>query len=239
MIKKIKNATLVNQTWCGTLVMPGEYYVIPPNEYQIWSNNPIVSAHVNNQIAVMNDGTDDITNVADGLKFLQCDTLADQVWYKSSNPDVVSRNMDSFIEEIILNSTVGKMGVIDFISDGVTSNKWLGNGSNALSSNLIPMVIPVRCRALAITMSTNIDIDMDVECYKNGNGPAMKIFTWAIRNKRKANKTNYLLPLNFEVGDTLRVFMRDKGTNILTLPTQVGIAFRIYLLGTGNAQVEG
>lgn len=71
MIKKIKNNDSVAHTWCGQEIQPGDYYQIQAFEEVRWAEDSTLLTAVATGIAVVNDGTDDITDVNEAINFLK------------------------------------------------------------------------------------------------------------------------------------------------------------------------
>ncbi len=112
-------------------------------------------------------------------------------------------NVQDAIEES-RTSAVGDFIEFDFVTNGNTSNKWLGYSNSAASSDMIPYVAPHQMEIKALTFSNFDDnVDIDVEIYRNGT----IIYTWEVRNKRTAYKANFT-GLSFNQGDRMSVFLR-------------------------------
>lgn len=71
MIVKIKNNSNETKTWCGQSINSGSYYEIQSVEYQIWSSDPTLLVDIANAVAIVNDGTSDITNVNSAIDYLK------------------------------------------------------------------------------------------------------------------------------------------------------------------------
>lgn len=71
MIKKIKNNDTVPHTWCGQEIQPSEYYQIQDIEKARWENNSQLLIDIGNAIALVNNGTSDITDVNDAITYLK------------------------------------------------------------------------------------------------------------------------------------------------------------------------
>jgi hypothetical protein len=71
VIKKIKNAAETAKTWCGQEIQPGAYYQIQTAEESRWANDSTLLVDIANVVAVVNDGTSDITNVNDAINYLK------------------------------------------------------------------------------------------------------------------------------------------------------------------------
>ena len=74
MIKFIKNATQAEKTWVGQTIFAGEYYQIQDHEDLVWANNSVLMVAVATGEAVVaksDDGTTDITDVAEAIGYLK------------------------------------------------------------------------------------------------------------------------------------------------------------------------
>jgi len=73
MVKKIKNADTQAHVWCGQTIQPNEYYEVQPLEDITWSNNSQLLIDIALGNAVVNNGTDDITDVNTAISYLKGD----------------------------------------------------------------------------------------------------------------------------------------------------------------------
>ena len=137
--------------------------------------------------------------------------------------------------------TIGETGqfkgkVIDFTfgSTGNVSNKWL-NVASSVPSNEVPLIMPQDGNLLGITFANeDDDVDQDVEIYVNG---VLK-FTWELRNKRWAWKTDINLGTPLLQGERVSVFMRryNGGTGD---PTSQNPIVEVFFNLTSNYANEG
>lgn len=117
MIKKIKNVDSVAHTWAGQEVQPGEYYTLEPQEYPRWSNDDSVISAIASDIAMMNDGTDDIAGINAQIDFLK-DNMAKEVVTQMEKGDKglrlasaeVSFDQGNALIEIFIPGNVGEVG---------------------------------------------------------------------------------------------------------------------------------
>lgn len=58
-IIRVKNATETEKTYCGQVILSGEYYTIASTEISTWQNNTAVFAAIASGELVVNKGTDD------------------------------------------------------------------------------------------------------------------------------------------------------------------------------------
>ena len=74
MIVKIKNNDSIDHVWRGQTVVAGEYFTVTnPDSLMAWSTNSELLVAISNGIAIVNDGTDDITDVNDAISYLKGD----------------------------------------------------------------------------------------------------------------------------------------------------------------------
>jgi hypothetical protein len=77
VIKKIKNNDSVSHIWCGQEIQPTEYYQIQPSEESRWANDSTVLSDIGNSLALVNDGSSDITNINDAINWLKSNVPVD------------------------------------------------------------------------------------------------------------------------------------------------------------------
>lgn len=76
-MKKIKNASGTDGTWCGQLIVSTEYYELQATEYSKWANDSTVLTDIGSGDLVVNNGTSDIADVATAINFLKDIVLSD------------------------------------------------------------------------------------------------------------------------------------------------------------------
>lgn len=77
MIIRIKNADNIDHTWAGTIITTGEYYMIPANELVTWQTNDVLLTAIVNGLAIVNNGTSDLTAVSSQIDYLKGNTPKD------------------------------------------------------------------------------------------------------------------------------------------------------------------
>ena len=130
----------------------------------------------------------------------------------------------------------GKIVDFAFINMGNTSNKWLEFASSSAASDTLPYVSPFDGSLIGLTyMNVRDDTSLDIEIYKNG----APFYTWQIRNKRWAYKTNLTVPQpSLNQGDRISIFSKKvagdgtPSTPIIEMLFQVSSA----PLGEGGGQ---
>ena len=70
-MKKVKNNADTVKTWCGQEVQPGDYYSIQAVEEERWAEDSTLLIAIANSVAVVNDGTRDITDVNEAVNYLK------------------------------------------------------------------------------------------------------------------------------------------------------------------------
>jgi hypothetical protein len=70
-IVKIKNNDVVARDWLGQSVGAGQYYTVPGASLNIWANDSELLIDIADGYAVVNDGSDDITDVNDAINWLK------------------------------------------------------------------------------------------------------------------------------------------------------------------------
>jgi len=104
----------------------------------------------------------------------------------------------------------GRFLTFRFFGSGTVKDKWLDVFGNQISSDIVPITIPFDITLTGLSYANEKqDTSVDLEIHKNGTAPGDKIFTWAVRNKRNAFKTNALSGTTFKAGDRLLVFARE------------------------------
>ena len=93
MIKNIKNSDAVDHIWVGQTVLAGDSYTIQPTEEVLWANDSTVLVDIANGIAVVNDGSVDITNVNTAIVYL-----------KDGMPKDVTTQLEKDDKELVLAS---------------------------------------------------------------------------------------------------------------------------------------
>jgi hypothetical protein len=127
----------------------------------------------------------------------------------------------------------GANGSLLYMNDAGSDNKWLKlNGNHLETSNIIRGLFPLGVRLTGFTFfNKKNNVGGDLELYKNST----LIYTWPIRNKRYAWKTNSLPTLSFNAGDRLSVFCRSvEGQRQIDTP-----AFFVYFVFTDTTASEG
>jgi hypothetical protein len=203
----------------GITILPTEDYTIDPVNYLYWGKPETITEltpYLNSGDIVVNDGTNDLP-VAEAIRFLE---YADRIQVSETGVQkgnvvkgidfdgdaVVTDNGDGTVTVVVGTGGVvkGKLYDFSFNNVGRTSNKWLEFASSSAPSNDNPLVGPYDSDMIALTYSnTSNDSGTDAEIYKNG----VLFYTWQIRNKRTAWKTDLPL-LSLNQGDRISVFFK-------------------------------
>jgi hypothetical protein len=105
MIKKIKNNTGSPKIWQGQEVLAGEYYEIQPLEESRWANDSQLLIDIGNAVALVNNGTDDITDIATAINYL-----------KANIPQEVVTQFEKDDKILKLFSTSGSVGQDSYVT---------------------------------------------------------------------------------------------------------------------------
>ncbi len=198
----IENDSGATKTWVGQRLGNNETFDIPENRMSRWANDATV-----------------ITDVASGdLKVIE--STGPTVYYTATEGQRVLDGLDVGVAaagssgELLCSSSTGALvwtsvvgGTITFMNDKTTTNKWLTvSGTPGSTSDTAPVAVPFNAVLFALSFTNIIDnTGTDIEIYKN----ATLLFTWEVRLKRHAYKTNGLEAVTFTAGDALSVYMRD------------------------------
>ena len=223
--KILKNTTgsPIELVQVGITIPASGQVVIEPGQYYLFANeigqspNSALDNHILNGTIVVNDGTLDLT-VANGIDldraidYLKYPDTAFNIRFLSSperTNGFASKNVQEAIEEA-RSAIEGKISVLPtFLNNGLTSNKWLKLDGSMGSSDILPAITSYDSKIAGMTyVNTNDGSNADIEFYKNGIAPGNLLFTWQIRNKRHAWKTNGLDTYVFTRGDRISCFVR-------------------------------
>ena len=108
---------------------------------------------------------------------------------------------------VTYNPTTVTGKLIDFVFSNIgnTQNKWLEFTSSSAPSDEVPYIAPFDGELLGLTyVNTTDNSDLDIEIYKNG----ILYFTWQIRNKRWAYKTNIPVLATIIQGTRISMFAK-------------------------------
>lgn len=130
---------------------------------------------------------------------------ASNIPFDNSGNGFVATDVQTAIEESKA-AIEGKISVLPtFLNNGLTKNKWLTLDGSMGPSNSLPAVTSFDSKFAGITyVNTNDNSNVDIEFYKNN----ILIFTWQIRDKRTAWKTNNLSGITFIRGDRISCFAK-------------------------------
>lgn len=126
MIKKIKNADGTLHTWVGQEIQPGDYYQIQPIEEFAWANNSDLLTSISIGHAIVNDGTNDLSDLNTAINYL-----------KSNLPkEVVTQfeKRDKTIKLAHAKGSVDENGMVTLLlkipgSVGSGDGRWLSSGT--------------------------------------------------------------------------------------------------------------
>jgi hypothetical protein len=135
----------------------------------------------------------------------------------------------------------GSGGFISFWNDGGTENKWLRQENNHTEPSgpfnekkRMPYIWPFAGKVNALTFIVKNEpakgANVDIEIYRNYS----LIFTWQVRNRKWASKSNGLTSLTFAAGDRLAVFAKK----VNDLEKADSVVFNLFYTFTDNVQQE-
>ncbi len=70
-IIRIKNNTNANRSFYNTILTPAEYYTIPSDKVDVWSNDIDLQLDILDGYGLVNDGSDDFDDYNEGLNYLK------------------------------------------------------------------------------------------------------------------------------------------------------------------------
>lgn len=229
------------------IIEPGAYYLFA-NEIGLTPVGQLDTLIANGSI-VVNDGIHDLI-AAEGIlvdraiDYLKYPDTAFNVRFMSEperSNGFASNNVQEAIEEA--KSTIeGKISVLPtFLNNGLTSGKWLSLDGSMGGSNTLPSLCTYDSKLAGLTyINTNDNSNIDIEFYKNGTAAPQLVFTWQIRNKRHAWKTNS--PLNnviFMSGDRISCFARGvAGTSARDVVVNLFVQSTNNIVGEGGAPAD-
>lgn len=98
--RKLKNNSGSTKVWRGVSIPNGGEIELSHSEYELWSQDPVVSADVNDGYLIANDGDADLST-SDGYDYIGTIASADQVYYHyEQNSAVTSNNLQTAVTQI-------------------------------------------------------------------------------------------------------------------------------------------
>ncbi len=113
MIKKIKNNDSETHTWVGQEIQAGQYYQIQPLEEMAWANDSSLLSDIGSGIAIVNDGSSDITDINEAINYLKGDVPKEVIPKPPANDHTLKP----------LGIIKGKITASDYACDISLSNK--------------------------------------------------------------------------------------------------------------------
>lgn len=208
MSKILKNITVsdIEISDTGITLAASSSYTLTHQEYLLWAASVDIITNINTGDVVVNDGYNDLS-IADGKSFIGYpDTALGQRFL--SEPDRSNGFTARTTQEAIEQGRTSGIGTVlpyPFISNGNSSNKWLGTYEASHFSNENPLVLPQNSDLKGMTfMSIDNDVDIDIEVYCNGTLAK----TFEIRNKRFAYIVGVSPPVTMLQGDRVSVYLK-------------------------------
>lgn len=211
MIKILRNTTIsdivISDT--GITIQPGvgNQYTIPPIDYVLWAESADITSFVNSGDILVTDGTSELSST-DGLDFIRYPDNA-----KNQRFDGDTLRSNGFPDNISTQAAIefakttvsGKMQDFEFTTTGNTQNKWVNISHPANSSDIVPFIALWSGSVIGFSyINQNDDSSVDLEFYVNGS----LTYTWEIRNKRYAYKTDETGLFTVTQGDRLSIFAK-------------------------------
>jgi len=231
LTKRIKNDTGATVTFIGQDIAVGAYYTLQGIvENEEWGTDADVVAAINASDLIVNDGAEDLTDPAVGLKYLasiSATIIADGATIATnvdtpSDGDIIqfsssSGNWEKVASTSMVGDTIG--GTSDtsvFFDDGsLSADAFLKRTNNHTEkSDGEPYECKFDLKVIGLSYMNKIDnSDADIKVYKN----AVLLFTWNLIDARHAFKTDGLSSLTFVAGDLISV----EGCPGTTVPNDV------------------
>jgi hypothetical protein len=249
--KILKNTTnsVIELSQIGISVPALGQVTIEPGQYFIFANevgqtpNSQIDTYIYNQQIVVNDGIRDLipsqgVELDRAIDYLKHPDTAFNLRFlaEPERPNgFVSNNVQEAIEEA-RSAIEGKLSALPtYLNNGLTSNKWLKLDGSMGSSDILPAITSYDSKLAGITyVNTNDGSNVDIEFYKNGILPANLLFTWQIRNKRHAFKTNGLTAVLLSKGDRLSCFAKA-----VTGTSARDVIVNVFIQSTNSLTDEG
>lgn len=256
MTRQLNNTTLADIFISDVgIAIPVGLYTMPPERYWYFASSEDIDPYITSgDLEVVHNGV--TLSAFDGDCLIH--EATDYTTIEKDNPSVqvvaqqaktirytgpiftVTKPTDDRIDVGVQlsGSAEGKEATYQFFKNGNINNAWMDHEGGSITSDGTPGVITANCRIRAATFSNNRDdSSIDLQFFRNGTTLASLYFTWEIRNKRVAWKTNSPIEtLTFNAGDTLRVFGQTAGVGG-TKPRSVVV--KITLINTDDILGEG
>ena len=219
MAKIIKNTTVsdIEIYETGVNLAASSSFTIDPINHNYWATPEAIAEitpYINSGDIVINDGVLDLTaangiTLTTAILFLEYPDTAFSNRFLSEPERMngfVAKNVQEAIEESKA-AIEGKVSVLPtFLNNGLTKNRWLALDGAMSASNSLPAVTAYDSKLSGLTfVNGNNNADTDLEFYKNG----ILVFTWYVRNKKYAYKTDGLSGVSFLQGDRISCFAKQ------------------------------
>jgi len=245
MNKRLKNTTesdLFHDN-TGTGLPADEYHEVDEHILEKYTDDQMLDWFADGTI-IFNDTITDYSTYPENW-----DRFRDKVIIQKDNQVVTRENIIINFEgsgiQSVVNNGNGKTTVTAtsealagssfqyaFVSQGALGNKWLAYHDHPSNTTVAP--IPFACSLLCMTFSNKTnDRDVDIEVYKNGFSGGNKIYTWQIRDKRWAYKTD-IASVNLNAGDYVALYGKKITSNTKPTDVVVELLFQITNAATGE-----
>jgi len=227
-MKKIKNNTELTLTLLGQTIFPGEYYTLFKTEELNYFQDETIRNLVENNTIILNIDDDDLS-IPEAMNFLDGETIYSESIAEAIKCSNYPKDDNPFATMNDITNSESGYFTLEVFQTSKAKNKWL-NKSSIYSSD-VPLIIPCNCKLTGLSFCNKYSyVDLDLEFYKNGIYYDDKVFTWEVRNKQYYAEQG--LSVNFDFGDRLYIYCRDKGYD----PDDVHIIlfFKMISLGSGT-----
>jgi len=158
-------------------------------------------------------------------------TIPPRFWKYDGTNIVEMTTSEKTLVDISTTVSTNETGSMEFAKRERASNAWLRSGGGLMQpSNKQPLIVFDTGVVTGLTFSNLVDgVDADIIIYKN----AVELYTWEIRNKRYAFKTNGLASMQFETGDTISIYIKQVGLIEATW-AMINIEYKYMIQTTGE-----
>lgn len=214
-MKKLINPSLsvdVEIKDVGVTVFVDSEYIIPSDEYGLFSESEDLPPLITSGTLIVNDGVNDLSTF-NGLEYIKGSEFAFGQRFLSEperTNGLVSKTTQEAIEEVrtLAGSAAGEF---EFFTVGSQTNKWALVNHPSVGSDEAPFICKWDIEAIGISFSNAVnDVEADIEFFVNGT----LAYTWEIRDKKTAWITNSSTPFFSALqGDRVSVYIKIVSQN--------------------------
>jgi hypothetical protein len=161
---KFKNNKADVDTWCGQEIQPTEYYEIQSSELSKWQNDSKVLSDIGSADGIINNGTDDVTDVATAINLLKDNAPKRVVTAFEENDKRLkcARSEASFVDNVCTAS-------IEVPSGG----RWIAGGY-AFTDHFCAGDIIETCRIIDVNNIIGYGANTVLACYEDSDAATEK-----------------------------------------------------------------